>query len=167
MTPQENTITAKPAILTQSLKQSQKVLDLSTGDEDATISVLQTKYFAPAYDAKYGTEAEFEEALFLAAAELIQPKSKQIEALLYRATQDSYQAGKIAAMATGNYLTSDLKAKIVQVMRGNQAFVDLSAKECYERWKSGYMGARGDGPKAGATKVLATAKDLGDGTDEL
>lgn len=156
-----------PSIKVTEVTQSQKVLDLATGDEEAIIKVKQNKYEVPAYDSKFGTTQEFETALFTAAAELIQPKSKQIEALLYRATQDSYQAGKIAAMATGNYLTSDLKAKIVQVMRGNQAFVDLSAKECYERWKSGYMGARGDGPKAGATKVLATAKDLGDGTDEL
>lgn len=166
MTPtnETNGLKKQPEVLVQDLKQVQKVMDLATGSEDATITVVCKRYAAPVYDEKEygGTEAEFEAALFKAATELVQPVSKQIESFLYRATQDSYQAGKTEALAAGNFLTSDLKGRIVQVMRGNQAFVDLTAKECFERWKAGYAAK-----KAGATKVLETAKALGDFGDDL
>jgi hypothetical protein len=144
--------------------QQQKVMDLESGREDATIEVKMTKYTAPEYDsAKYDlTEEEFNAAVMEKAAELIQPASARLAAFLNYATSASYQAGKAAALATGNYLSSDLKARIVQVMRGNQSFVDLSAKDCFERWKAGYLAK-----KAGALKILDVAKSLGDFGDDL
>jgi hypothetical protein len=40
--------------------------------------------------------------------------------------------------------------------------VDLSAKDCFERWKAGYLAK-----KAGALKILDVAKSLGDFGDDL
>lgn len=165
MTPTTETTAASEAsavkVIEQVVKQSQKVLNLETG-EDTQITVVQTKYIAPSYEPKYGTEAEFETALFDAASSLMGTNAKRIDAFLYRATQDSYQAGKTAALSAGKFLTSDLKARIIQVMRGNVAFAEASAKDCYDRWVSGYLGTRGEGAKNGATKVLRAAEDMGD-----
>lgn len=164
-TPEHEAAAAKIVILTQALKQQQKVMDLESGKEDATIDVVMTKYIAPDYDsAKFAplSEQEFEESLFETARSLVQPVAAQIQAFLIKATSDSYQAGKATALAGGDYVTSELKAKIVQVMRGNQNFVDISAKDCFERWKAGYLAK-----KPGATKVLDTAKALGDFGDDL
>lgn len=149
-----------PTIIATAIAQTQKVMNLDNGDEDATIKLAMTRYSFKPYDPKdetHGTPEQYYGVLFTAAAELIQPVEKQIDALLYRATQDSYQAGKTAALATGNFLSSDLKAKIVQVMRGNQAFAEMSAKECFDYWKDGFSAK-----KPGAVKVLDTAKALGD-----
>lgn len=145
-------------ITKQELKQVQKVMDLETGNEDATITIVQTKFVAPAYSEEVygGTEELFNAELFKAATALIQPISKQVDAMLYRATQDSYQSGKDAALKGGNFLTQDLRGKIVQVMRGSQAFADLSAKDALDYWKKGYMDK-----KPGAVKVLQTAQALG------
>lgn len=147
-----------PVIKVVAISQAQKVMDLDSGSEDAQITVKQNRYFAPTYDEKEfgGTEAEFQSAVLEAAKELVNPVEKQIDALLYRATQDSYQSGKAAALAGGNYLSSDLKGKIVQVMRGNQAFVDVSASDCFAKWKAGYMAK-----KPGAFNILTTAQNLG------
>lgn len=164
-TPEQNAAAELVKIITQTTKQQQKVMDLETGKEDATIEVVMTKYIAPEYDAtKFSplTASEFESVLAERSAELIQPVSAQIAAFLNAATSASYQAGKTAALATGNYLTAELKARIIQVMRGNQAFVELSAKDCFERWKAGFMAK-----KTGAFKVLETAKALGDFGDDL
>lgn len=167
MAKKENTMATEtqtfetPVIITQNVKQAQTVVDLSTGDESAKIELKYTKYVVPEFDAKkYGTRESFDAALFTAAQALVNPVSVQVEALVYRATQDSYQAGKTAALAAGDYLTSELKSKIVQVMKGNQAFVDTSASDCFARWKAGFIAK-----KAGALKILDTAKALG-GFDE-
>lgn len=140
------------------LKQTQKWLNLETGVDDESVEITQTKYAAPTYSEKEygGTEELFKQELLSAAQLLIQPIDRQIDALLYRATQDSYQAGKEVAMSKGNFLTPDLRGKIVQVMRGSQAFADMSAKEALEYWKAGYMAK-----KPGALKVLQTAQALG------
>jgi|SRR5712671_6828058 len=158
-------VQVKPAveILVQTLKQSQKVMDLETGDENATIDLVMKKYIAPEYDAKTHaplTEEEFNAVVLESAAALVQPVGEQIKAFLNKATSDSYQAAKTAALAKGNFLTTDLKARIIMVMRGNQNFADNSAKECFDKWKAGFMAK-----KAGATKVLDTAKALGDFDD--
>lgn len=150
-----------PQIFITSLKPKQKVLNLADGAE-AEIEVISKKYEAPAYSEKYGTVEQFEKALFHEAAKLVQPVGKQIDAFLKMATAESYQAGKAEALAKGDYLTSELRGKIVQVMRGNQAFVDLSAKDCFDRWMAGYLAK-----KPGAYKVLDTAKALGDFGDDL
>lgn len=167
MTPTtETTATAidPTAILKTVLKQKQKVMDLETGNEGAEIELVYPKYLAPEYDAtKFpGTAEEFEKAVLENAMALVSPISEQIKSFLNYATSAGYQTAKTAALATGNYLSSDLKARIIQVMRGNQAFAELPAKECYDRWKAGFMAK-----KVGAFKVLETAKALGDFGDDL
>lgn len=155
----------KVAIINQILKQKQKVLDLETGDDSAEIELVYSKYVSPEYDsAKFSplTEDEFNAVLLEKAGELISPISNQISAFLAKAQSDGYQAAKQTALSKGNYLTADLKAKIVQVMRGNQAFVELTAADCYKRWRDGYTAK-----KPGAFKVLETAKALGDFGDDL
>lgn len=153
-----------PVILSVLIKQVQKVMDLSTGNEDTTINVDYSKLTIPDYDSEEygGTIEEFYAALAKSAEELVSPVQKRIDALLKFATAENYQNAKTSALATGNFLTSDLKGRIVQVMRGNQAFVELSAKECFERWKIGFMAK-----KAGAIKVLDLAKTMGEFGDDL
>jgi hypothetical protein len=151
-----------PEIIVMAVSQKQTVMDLETGDEKAEITVAQKRFFAPEYSEKEygGTEELFEAALFNAATELVSPRSKQIDALLYRATQESYQAGKAVALSAGNYLTKDLAKRIVNIMQGNVAFVDVSASDCLKRWKEGYKAQ-----KPGAIKMLETAKAIGDEVD--
>jgi hypothetical protein len=151
-TPVEN-----PTIQIQKITQTQKVTDLATGVDDFPIELKYEKYTLPSYDPKFGTENQFLAGLFTAVQNLVADKTTQLEALLYRATQDSYQNGKAAALSTGEYLTSELKAKIVQVMKSNQAFMELTAKECVDKWKAGFIAK-----KPGALKILDTAKALGD-----
>lgn len=138
------------------LKPKQKVLNLET-NEDAEIEVVSQRFELPKYDEKiHGTKQTFVHAAMLAATALVQPVEQQIDALLYRATQNSYQAGKTAALAGGNYLTADLRSNIVQIMRGNNAYADMSATDCFNKWKAGYKEQ-----KPGAIKVLTMAQDMG------
>lgn len=164
----ETTVTVKPVELkVTKLSPKQKVFDLAI-NEESEITVESVRYEAPAYDAKVGgwkngetlvtgTAEEFEAGLLAAASALIQPVSKQIEAFLYRATQESYQDGKTKALSTGNYLTQDLRGKIVQIMRGNNTYADMKATDCFDRWKTGYLAG-----KPGAIKVLTMAQDFGE-----
>lgn len=147
------TITVTPVTFQQS-----GLMNLANG-EDATISISQTKYFAPEYDeAEYGgTKDEFDSAVYEAALEVVWPTAKRTEALLSKATSDSYQAGKTAALATGNYLTQDLKQRIVQVLRSNQAYADAKASDAFNAWKTAFLAK-----KAGAVKVLDIAKTIGE-----
>lgn len=145
-------------IVITKLEQSPKVLDLTTGAE-TTVKISQDKYSFATIPEGVDEETFYKDALSEAAS-LVGSAKDQAVALLAYATSQSYQDGKVKAMASGNYLTSGLKAQIVQVMRGNQAFVDLSAKECFDRWTAGYIAK-----KPGAAKVLETAKALGENLD--
>jgi len=139
------------------LTPTQSVLNLDT-NEDAKITVSSKKYELPKYDkAIHGSESEFLAAAKAAVLKLVQPESAVVDALLKYATSESYQAGKQAALANGNYLTSDLRSKIVQIMRGNNKFADYSASECFSTWLSGYKEK-----KPGAIKILTMAQDFGE-----
>jgi hypothetical protein len=163
MANEEKKVTAEiPVILVSEMRPKQAVTDLVSG-KDTNIEVAYSKFSVPVFDAaKHGDDEEkFWGHLFVAARKLVTPVSVQVEALLYRATQDSYQAGKTKALATGDFLTSELRAKIVAVMRGYASYADLSAKDAYERWTDGFRAA-----KPGALKILVTAKALtGSGED--
>lgn len=147
----------KPLVLkVTDLKPKQKVLNLET-NEDAEIEVISQRFELPKYDAAvHGTRADFARSAMLAASALVQPVEQQIDALLYRATQNSYQAGKATALASGNFLTQDLRTNIVQIMKGNNAYADFSASECFNKWKAGFAEK-----KPGAIKVLTMAQDMG------
>lgn len=157
-------LTKNPEIVVTDLAQTQKVMDLANGNEDASIEIKQKKFAAPAYDAEIygGTEDEFNEALLTAASEIVSPAASRITALLSFATSQSYQAAKTEALSKGEYLTSDLRARIVQVMRGNKDFVDVSASDCFKRWKAGFAAK-----KTGAVKILDMAKTMGEFGDDL
>lgn len=138
------------------LKPQQPVLNLDT-NEDVKITVESKRYELPKYDSKiHGTKEQFVAAAMKAAQVLVHPVEKQIDALLYRATQESYQAGKAAALATGNYLTQDLRTNIAVIMQANVAYADLKASDCVVKWREGHKAG-----KAGAAKILAMAQAMG------
>lgn len=141
------------------LKQKQSVLDLETGN-DVDIEVVYNRYVVPDYDEKYGTPEEFTKKLLSEASKMVTPAEAKITALVNYASSQSYQEGKKAALNGGKYLTQDLRSKIVQIMRANSAFADLSAKDCFDRWKSGYLAK-----KAGAVRILAMATESEDFSD--
>lgn len=149
-------LTKSPVITATVLKPKQKVLNTDTG-ETVDIEIVQTKYTAPSYNEKEygGTPELFEAAVYEAARSLMPNKAAELQAFLTAATSASYQSGKLAAMAAGPYLGPDLKAKIVQVMKGNQAFADITASECFDRWLAGFKAK-----KSGAFDVLTKAKSL-------
>lgn len=135
-------------------KQQQGVLDLETM-QDAKITVLQVKFVAPDYDAaKFGTPDEYQQALFAAASELVSPIQNRTAALLKFAQSELYTASKVEALKGGNYLTQDLSRAIVDIMRANVAFADLTAKEAIDKWKEGYKNG-----KPAAAKYLKLAQE--------
>lgn len=121
------------------VKQPQTVLDLDTG-VDAKITVEYTRY-----DVNEKNKTATLEDRLKAAADLVQPIDNQIDAYLKYASNASYTAGKNAALAKGNYLTSELRRQIVALLSNNPAFAEQSAKEIHERWLAGY---RAKSPKA-------------------
>ncbi len=166
------------ALKIQKIPQKLKVTDLTTGADDAEIINNYVKYTAPEYNAKiHGERSAFLESLFKLASDLVQPIESQIDALLYRATQDSYQNGKIAAYATGapgQFLSPELKSQIVMVVKNSSTrYADSTTGEAFNSWKAAFTSAASfDGKtfdaeqiakrKAGADKVLATAQALSD-----
>jgi hypothetical protein len=126
------------------VKQTQKCLNLDT-QEDADITVVTKKYGVP-----LGMEPST--ALKLASG-LFANQQALIAALLKRAEQISYQESKDAALASGNFLSSQLKSKIVGIMSSSDSFAEVSAKECFARWLAGYK----DGKKSAVT-LLERAK---------
>lgn len=121
------------------VKQKVSVFDLDAG-EDTDITIVYRKYSAGKYD-----EATLEQA-----QKLVQPVAKQIDALLYRAQQESYQEGKKKALSAGRYLTSDVISKGADFLRANVAsFADVSAKDAKTRFTDGVKNN-----KPGAMKVL-------------
>ena len=67
------------------------------------------------------------------------------------------------ALAGGDYVTAELKAAIVQLLRGNQNFVDFNAKECFERWQGAMLDTANPKRQAGARRLLVTAKNVAEG----
>lgn len=123
----------------QKIKQALTVTDLETGDDTAKVDNSYSKFTAPAYDKKYGTMAQFEEALFKLAESLVQPISNRIDALLYRATQDSYQAGKVAAFASGNYLSPELRGKVTEIITSSSPkYANEKAVVVFGAWKAAF-----------------------------
>ena len=168
------------ALKVTKIPQKLKVTDLDTGSDDAEITNNYQKYTAPEYDAKkHGDRAAFYAELFKLASALVQPIENQIDALLYRATQDSYQQGKVAAYAGGNYLSPELKSTITMVVKqSSPKYADASNSDAFASWKAAFTSAASfNGTtftpeqiakrKAGADKVLATAQALGDSGADL
>ncbi len=128
------------------LKQKQNVLNLDNL-EDSEIEVVTKKYIVP----KGMSVDEAMEAIF----SIVTPKEKQLQALLKFAESESYQASKAAAMSGGNYLTPQLRTKIVNTLSNIDAFAEMSAKDIFGRWLTGYKEG-----KPSAKKLLDQVRAL-------
>ena len=64
--------------------------------------------------------------------------------------QEQFENQKLTEVIDG--IDGDLRSKIVKIMRMNKALAKISARECFERWKAGYMEQR-----TGALKILERA----------
>jgi len=137
-------------------KQKQNVLNLDTND-DSEIAVITKKIVWLPFvseDGKVSTESTT--AQKMAALEtLISPEEKKVIALERFYTSETYNESKAAALASGNFLTQQLRSAIVGLMQQNANFSELSAKDCFDRWSKGYK----DG-KAGPKQYLEQAKKL-------
>ncbi len=179
MTPEVNNALASVAIKVQAVKQPITVTDLSTGDDQAKLALNYSRYTAPDYDAaKHGKdEAAFYARLMELATALVNPVSVQVDALLYRATQEAYQAAKVTAYSSGTpgqYLSPELKAAITMVVKqSGTKYADASNSDAFNSWKAAFTSqVQFDGKsfdaeqvakrKAGADRVLATAQALSD-----
>lgn len=149
------------AIKAVELKQKQSVMDLETG-RDADIELVYSRFVAPEWDGKTGTEEEHEKALLSEAAKLVPGAMAKVNAFITFAASQSYQNAKREALAKGNYLTQELRSKIVVFMRSMEQFADLSAKDCFERWKAGYLAG-----KPAAKKILSIVQQDTNEFDEL
>lgn len=122
---------AVPAVESTELKPKQTVLNLDTFvEEDVTLS-----YPRYSLNKKATVQEQLKELLKLAT-----PEEKRVQALLYGLNNWEYTEAKTRALAADgkNYLTTQLRSKISQVMGQLEAYEALSAKECFERWLAAY-----------------------------
>lgn len=156
-----NTQNVNVVLKTTALKPKQKFLNIDTGEYD-DLEVKSVRYELPNFDrkdaAKNGyTEEQFEEALYNAVLSLVSPRSEQIKALGNYATSKSYQDGKAAALASGNYLTSDVMDNICGIMSAMPQFAELKKSEMKDRWLAGFRAGK-EGPKKILADALRTAE---------
>ena len=130
------------------LKQKQSFLNLDSGEDDE-ITVTTKKYTVPD-----GMDVA---AAMKQAQTLVQPVERQLAALLKFAESESYQESKNSALTKGNYLTSGIKSKLVQILQTSDTFANMKAKDVFERWYTGYKSADVK-KKAAANKVLDRAR---------
>ncbi|MGB8840048.1 MAG: hypothetical protein WCC64_03155 [Aliidongia sp.] len=131
---------------------------------EAPIKVTSVPYTVPALNLEVGIEekVQFKGSAFSVKnpnASVVQDLlvllgdvPAQTSALCAALKSASYQVAKAAAMGD-KYLDSNLRTKIVQIMKGTEQFGALDAKECYDRWVSGYKAK-----KPGAMKILEQAQ---------
>lgn len=125
-------------IYKQVTKQKQNVLNLDSGKDEA-IEVLQCTYIVPDFNADLHIDLEkYNAAKLAAASSLVQPVEKQADALLKFAANEVYAVSKRTALASGNYMTQELKTQLVKMLRMRPAFADDSAKEIFDRWEAGF-----------------------------
>lgn len=126
------------------LKQKQSFTNLDTGEDDEIV-VTTLKYSVP-------DGLSVQDALKQMDA-IVHPAEERLNALLKYAESKSYQESKAAALAKGNYLTPQLKSKIVQILQATDAFSEVGARDTYARWYAGYKAK-----KQSAFKVLERAR---------
>lgn len=124
------------------MKPKQSVLNLDTGAEEK-VEITYNKY-VPTKEGLQDVSAAIEAALAI----LTDPKAV-LEAILYGVNNALYSAGKEVAFAGGNYVTSELRSRIVAFMRNQQQFAELSASDAWTRWLEGFKAK-----KPGAIKIL-------------
>lgn len=132
-------------IFKQVNKQKQEILNLDSGKEEE-ITVLQATFIVPDFDANiHGSLERYEAAKIAAAQSLVQPVSKQADALLKYAASDIYQESKRSALSAGNFMSQDLKSVLVTMLKARPAFKQPNAegkiptaKDVFERWMKGF-----------------------------
>lgn len=148
-TKQEPVVVVSPIEITD-LTQKPVVLNLETGADD-NLEIKQKKWVLRKYDeSKDGPRDQFLKLALGEAVKLVQPIERQIDALLTFATAQSYQEGRAAALAKGNFLVPELRRKIVDFMRTMPKFAELKATAAFDLWKEGYKAK-----KPGAMRILA------------
>lgn len=153
------TTEVKSLLKIQDMKQKVKVIDLDNPEkDDVQVEIVYNKYD---FDSKGD-----QNAIAAEVAKLVTPLSERNRALVVFATSQSYQKGKEAAFATGNYLTPDLRTAITDFLKMTGRFNDNTAKEIFQRWLDGY---RGNDPakKASAKKILDRVSDAQEMADAL
>jgi hypothetical protein len=145
-----------PELIAKVVKQAIPVDDLQT-QQKAAVNLVYNRYVAPPYDEKeYGGTVElFNAAVLKAAAELVQPIEKHIDALLRFATSEGYQTAKVTEMGKGDYLTPELKTAIATILAGKAKFADMGKNDIIAYWKERYFSGNDY-----AVKVLAQAKEM-------
>lgn len=140
---------------------------LSTPEPESIIKLTSVPYTVPALNLELGVE---EKVTFKGSAFSV-PRPEhhnastvrdlldrlgntniQIDALCAALKSQSYQVAKATAMGD-KYLDSNLRTRIVTIMKGTEQFGSLTAGECYERWVSGYKLK-----KPGAMRILEQAQ---------
>lgn len=129
-------------IETSVVKQKQKLVNLSTGQQD-DVEITYTKFSPVAFDPKvHGSDkGKFLHQVLADAQKMVQPIDSQIEALLKFAGSESYDAGKTKALAGGNYLTQEIRSAIVEYLRMYPSFAEKSAKDIFDGWLGHYTGS--------------------------
>lgn len=120
-------------------EQKQNVLNLDLGENSEITVTTKTVSWKTAKD-KDGKDVEPTTAEKLKVLQtLVSPAEKQVEALEKFFASESYRVSKEEALSKGNFLTQNLKSGIVNYLSAAYAqFSDLSAKEIFSRWLTGY-----------------------------
>ena len=140
-----------PTLEVKELKQKQSFLNLDSMEE-GEVEVVTKKYIVP----KGMTTAEAMEAI----SQIVAPEEKRLAALLKFAESESYQLSKNAALAGGNYLTPQLRSKIVSTLSNLDIFAEVSAKDIFGRWLTGYKEG-----KVSAKKLLDQVRAIDEFSD--
>jgi hypothetical protein len=145
-----------PELIVKVVRQAIPVEDLQT-QQKVPVNLVYNRYVAPTYDEKEygGTLEQFNAAVLKAAAELVQPIEKHIDALLRFATSEGYQTAKVTEMGKGDYLTPELKTAIATILAGKQRFAEMGKPEIINYWKERYFSGNDY-----AVKVFAQAKEM-------
>lgn len=126
-------------IFKQVNKQKQEILNLDSG-KDEEITVFQATYIVPDFNPEiHGTLEAYESTKLKAAQSLVQPANKQADALLKYAASEVYAQSKREALASGNFMSAELRSVLITGLKARPAFSKMTAKEVFERWMKGFQ----------------------------
>lgn len=139
MTPQQKVESVPPvvekpveiieALSTKNLKPKQPWLNLDTfEDEEVTL-----EYKEYGLNSKASSKAQYE-----ALDSMVQPESEKAKAYLIFINKREYANAKAKVLASGNYMTPQLKSTITGFMQLVEAYSTLKGSECFDRWLAGY-----------------------------
>ena len=138
------TKTVQKPIESVELKQTQKVINLDT-QEEQDITLVYSKFSPNPATAIALQLAEI--------GKLVTPDSERVLALCNYASSQAYQVAKAKELAKGNFLTAAIRSAITGLMGNMVAYAENSAKDNFGRWLAGYKAK-----KVSAVKLLDLAK---------